>query len=62
MEWKGTDGGSTRVLFDKEVMMPLLEPRGDDVQVTEEVVKLAAENWRSGKEVIMVLLGGESPT
>jgi hypothetical protein len=37
-------------------MMLLLEKRGADVVITEEVVKAAAENKRSGKEVMMLLL------
>jgi hypothetical protein len=40
----------------KEVMMLLLEERGDEVKITEEVVKAVAGNRKSGKEVIMLLL------
>ena len=40
----------------KEVMLHLLEQRGDDVQVTEEVVKAAAGNEWRGKEVMTLLL------
>jgi hypothetical protein len=36
--------------------MLLREQGGDDVQITREVVKAAAENSRSGKEVMMLLL------
>ena len=34
----------------------LLEQRGDKVKIIEEVVKAAAENCWSGKEVITLLL------
>ncbi|KAF2727279.1 hypothetical protein EJ04DRAFT_517345, partial [Polyplosphaeria fusca] len=38
-----------------------LQQRGDEVKVTEEVVKAAARNWGSGKEVMELLQqhGGE---
>ncbi|KAF2235084.1 hypothetical protein EV356DRAFT_135445 [Viridothelium virens] len=40
----------------KEVMMLLLDRRGNDVQITEEVVKAATGNYGCGKEVITLLL------
>ncbi|CAD6446264.1 b7a5bf77-39d6-4c44-a99b-040df980e6b2, partial [Sclerotinia trifoliorum] len=40
----------------KEIMMLLLEKRGAEVVITEEVVKAAAENRYSGKEIMMLLL------
>jgi hypothetical protein len=40
----------------KEVMRLLLEQRGADIQIIEEVVKTAAGNYRNGKEVMMLLL------
>jgi hypothetical protein len=43
-------------MFDKEVVMPLLERRGTKVQITVEVVKAAATNWGSGKEIMTLLL------
>jgi hypothetical protein len=33
----------------KEVMALLLDRRGDRIEVTEDVVKAAARNWRIGK-------------
>lgn len=42
--------------FDEEVIGLLLNRRGNDVQITEEVLKAAARNIWNGKEVIMVLL------
>ncbi|PVI03263.1 hypothetical protein DM02DRAFT_669919 [Periconia macrospinosa] len=39
----------------KEVMALLLEQRGDEVKITEEVVRAAAGNWKSGKEVMALL-------
>jgi hypothetical protein len=41
----------------KEVMMLLLEKRGAEVQITEEVVKAAVRNSQSGKEVMMLSEG-----
>ena len=43
----------------KEIMALLLEQHGDKVKVTEEVVKAAARNTMSGKEVLELLLGSE---
>jgi hypothetical protein len=37
-------------------MALLLDQRGADVLITEEVVKVAAANKNSGKEVIALLL------
>jgi len=37
-------------------MADFLEQRGDDVNITEEVVKAAAGNIESGKEVMVFLL------
>ena len=37
-------------------MALLLDQRGDEVKITEEVVKAAAKNEDSGKEVIALLL------
>lgn len=42
--------------FDKDMMEFLLDKRGADVPITEVVVKAAAEDWRSGQDVMMVLL------
>jgi ankyrin repeat protein len=39
----------------KEVMMLLLDRRGDEIKITDEVVKIAAENW-SSREVMALLL------
>ena len=41
---------------DVNTMADFLEQRGDDVNITEEVVKAAAGNVESGKEVIVLLL------
>lgn len=41
--------------FNEEVITLLLNRRGDDVKITEEVVK-AAGNRRSGKEVVTLQL------
>ncbi|KAL6886872.1 Pfs, NACHT, and ankyrin domain protein [Trichoderma evansii] len=40
----------------KEIMALLLDQRGDQVTITEEVVKAAAGNWRDGKKVMALLL------
>ncbi|KAF6807599.1 heterokaryon incompatibility protein [Colletotrichum musicola] len=40
----------------KEVMELLLDRRGDQITITEELVKAAAGNWFNGKEVIALLL------
>jgi hypothetical protein len=40
----------------KEVIALLLDQRGDQITITEEVVKAAAGNWENGKEVIALLL------
>ena len=37
-------------------MIHLLEQYGDDIQITEEIVKAAAENWRYGKDIMTLLL------
>jgi hypothetical protein len=37
-------------------MALLLDRRGDQIQVTEDVVKAAASNERNGKEVMALLL------
>jgi hypothetical protein len=37
------------------VMELLLRQRGGEVKITEEVVKAAAGNWKSGKEVMALL-------
>jgi hypothetical protein len=37
-------------------MTLLLQQRGEKVKVTEEVVKAAAGNWSSGKELMELLL------
>lgn len=42
----------------KDVMSLLLEQRGDEIKIAEEVVKAAAGNERSGKEVMSLLLDG----
>jgi hypothetical protein len=42
--------------FDKEVITMLLDQRGANVPITEEVAKAAAENYRNNKEVMAVLL------
>ena len=34
----------------------LLDRRGDQIQITEDVVKAAASNWENGKEVMALLL------
>jgi hypothetical protein len=36
-------------------MIHLLEQYGDDIQITEEIIKAAAENWRYGKVIILLL-------
>jgi formylmethanofuran dehydrogenase subunit D len=49
-------------LFDALAMKKLLMQRGDEVKITKEVVKAAAGNGSSGKEVMALLLdqrGGE---
>jgi hypothetical protein len=46
--------------FDQDVVTLLLDRRGEDVRITEAVVKAAAENSFSGKEVMTVLLNQES--
>ena len=43
-------------LFDAECMALLLEQRGDEVKITEEVVKAAAGNRTSGNRVMELLL------
>ena len=40
----------------KEMMALLLDRRGDQIQITEDVVKAAASNWGNGKEVMALLL------
>ncbi|XP_044716492.1 NACHT domain-containing protein [Hirsutella rhossiliensis] len=40
----------------KEVMTLLLDRRGDQITITDEVVKAAAGNFRNGKEVMALLL------
>ncbi|KAK8144783.1 hypothetical protein G3M48_005358 [Beauveria asiatica] len=40
----------------KEVMALLLQQRGSEITITEEVVAAAAGNWRNGKEVMALLL------
>jgi len=48
----------------KEIITLLLDRRGDDVPITEEVVKAAAGNKMCGKEIIAFLLdrgGGNVP-
>ena len=40
----------------KEVMALLLDRRGDQIQITEDVVKAAASNGQNGKEVMALLL------
>jgi hypothetical protein len=42
--------------FDEEVMLLLLDRKGNEIQITEEVVKAAEENWPSGREVMTLLL------
>jgi hypothetical protein len=39
----------------KEVMALLLEQRGDEIEITEEVVEAAVENIQNGKEVMAFL-------
>jgi hypothetical protein len=34
----------------------LLDRKGDEIQIIEEVVKAAAEYWPSGREVMTLLL------
>lgn len=46
----------------KEIMAFLLEQRGNEVQITEEVVRTAAGNWYSGKEIMMLLLERQADT
>ncbi|KAN0077784.1 hypothetical protein V8E54_006088 [Elaphomyces granulatus] len=40
----------------KEMMALLLDRQGDQIQITEDVVKAAAINWKNGKEVMALLL------
>ena len=40
----------------KEVVALLLDRRGDQVKITDEVVKTAIRNYSSSKEVIILLL------
>ena len=41
-------------------MALLLDRQGDEITITEEVVKAAAGNYRNGEEVMALLLtGGE---
>ena len=40
----------------KEVMALLLDRRGDQIQITEDMVKAAASNEFDGKEVMALLL------
>jgi hypothetical protein len=42
--------------FDAKVMQLLLRRQGDDMTITDEVVKAAAGNFRGGKEVMELLL------
>jgi hypothetical protein len=42
--------------MDETVVAILLEQRGADVQITEEVVEAAAGNWKSGRNVTTLLL------
>jgi hypothetical protein len=42
--------------FGHEAIALLLDQRGTEVEITEDVVKAAAENWDSGKEIIALLL------
>jgi hypothetical protein len=37
-------------------MTLLLDRRGDQIQITEDVVKTAERNWINGKEVMALLL------
>ncbi|KAK3346892.1 heterokaryon incompatibility protein-domain-containing protein [Lasiosphaeria hispida] len=53
-----TEEGMVRIAtsFDQQVMTLLLDQRGTEVKITEEVVKAAARNGSSGKEVMTLLL------
>jgi hypothetical protein len=42
--------------YGKEVMALLLDQRGADIVITEEVVKAAVGNYSNGKEVMALLL------
>jgi hypothetical protein len=42
--------------FDKQMMTLLFKQKGEDIKITEEVVKAAAKNWKSGEEIINLLL------
>jgi hypothetical protein len=42
--------------FDDKLMTLLLDRHGDQIAITDEVMKAAAGNWGSGKEVITLLL------
>jgi hypothetical protein len=38
------------------VLALLLDRRGDQIRVTEDIVKAAASNWRNGKDAMALLL------
>ena len=38
------------------MMELLLDRGGDQIQITEDVVKAAASNWRNGEEMMALLL------
>jgi hypothetical protein len=42
--------------FDESVIALLLNLRGDDIQITDEIVTATAENWGSGGKIMKLLL------
>jgi ankyrin repeat protein len=44
-------------ILDKDTFQVLLSAKGDDVQATEQIAKVAAENWTNGEKLLSLLLG-----